>query len=59
MGAALATKIFSYLMLGSVMIGTEHDILTKFLKMTPLTFVGFEMVDAFEFLVDIIKGFIK
>lgn len=41
MGEVLETEIFSYPVLGHVMTETKHDMLTKFLKMKPPTFVGF------------------
>lgn len=34
------------------MTKTKHHILTKFIKIKPPTFVGFETEDAFEFIID-------
>lgn len=45
-------KAFFYPILDSVMIEIEHDILTKCFKIKPLTFVGFEIVDAFMLIID-------
>lgn len=52
MGEALRTKIFPRTMLGVVMTGNKHDMLSKFLKMKPLTCVGFETKHVFEMIVD-------
>lgn len=52
MGETLRAEMFLCLMLGPIMIMNEHDMLTKFLRMKPHTFIGFEIEDAFEFIVD-------
>lgn len=49
---ALRVEIFPLLVLGNLMTGTEHDMLTKFLKMKPSTFIDFEIENVFEFIVD-------
>lgn len=38
MDEALGIGVFPHLVLGSVMIGTKHELLTKFLKIKPPTF---------------------
>lgn len=45
-------EVFPSLILGHVIIETVHDMLTKFSKTKPSTFVGFEIEDAFEFIID-------
>lgn len=55
----LAPKIFPHQVLGPIIIGTEHDILTKFLKMKSTTFVSSNIEDAFQFVVDCNKGLYK
>lgn len=52
MGEALGTSIFPCLVLDLIMIRIEHDMLTKFVKMKPLIFVGFETKDKFKFIVN-------
>lgn len=48
----IGMKMFLSMILGPVMIRTEHDMLTKFLKMKHLIFVGFKTVDALVCIVD-------
>lgn len=45
-------KAFPCLGLGHVMSGTRYDMLTKFLKMKPLTFIGSKTEDIFKFSID-------
>lgn len=52
MDKASATEVFPYMVIGSVMIGTESDKLNKFLKMKPPTFFCFEIENVFKFIVD-------
>lgn len=52
---ALGTEIFPCLVLGPIMTRTDHDMLTKFLEIKPHTFVGSEIEDKFEFIVDCYK----
>lgn len=44
--------MFHHSILGSLMTGNEHEVLCKFLKMKPLVFLSFEMVDSFKFIID-------
>lgn len=52
MDEALRTNVFPYLVLDFVMIGMEHNLLTKFFKMKPPIFQGTESEDALMFIID-------
>lgn len=51
-GEALGNNIIHCLVFGLIMTGTEHDLLTKFLKMKPLNFVCSYMDYAFNLIED-------
>lgn len=49
---ASGTNAFPCQVLSLMITGTEHDMLTKFLKMKPQTFQGTEYENPFEFVMD-------
>ena len=52
MDASLEVGTFPRLTIGSIMIGDQHELLIKFLKLKPPVFKGAESEDAYDFLVD-------
>lgn len=52
MDEASSTNTFFCPVLGSVMTGTDHELLTKFLKIKLLMFHSTKSDDAFEFILD-------
>lgn len=52
MGEVLGIWDFPCLVLGPIMTGTKHGMLTKILKMKPPALVVFETKDAFKFIID-------
>ena len=52
MDASLEVGTFPRLTTVSIMIGDQHELFIKFLKLKPPVFKGAELEDAYDFLVD-------
>ena len=52
MDASLEVGTFPRLTIGSIMIGDQHELFIKFLKLKPPVFKGAESEDAYDFLVN-------
>lgn len=59
MDESSSTDVFPHLVLGSMMTGIEHELLTKKVKIKPPTFQSTESEEAFEFIIDYCKWFHK
>ena len=52
MDASLEIGTFPWLTTGPIMTSDQHELFSKFLKLKPPVFKGFEYGDAYDFLVD-------
>ena len=52
MDASPEVGMFPRLTTGSIMVGDQHDLFIRFLKLKPPVFKGAESEDAYDFLVD-------
>lgn len=59
MDEASCTNVFPYAIMDLVMIGSEYEFLTKFLKMKHPSLHSVENIDAFEFIIDYYEGLHK
>lgn len=51
-GGNVSTDVFFHPLLSSVLSSNENELLTKFLKLKPPVFLGFESADVYEIIVD-------
>lgn len=56
MEEVLGIEVFPYSILGLIMTGTDHDMLTKFVKIKLSTFVYFEIEDSLKLLLITMRG---